>query len=245
MSQKPFAWTFRRKRYVEEYVKDFHQTAAAIRAGYSSRGASVTASRLMKEPEVQAAIAQRLDELSLSREEVLIRLAAHARGDLGKFLKVGEIWVAHPLESHEPVLDEAGEWLTTTRCDSRGREYTVYRVRVVVVDTAKLLDPQHSHLVKRFSDSPKSGLSIELYDAQSALVQLGKGHRLFSDESRNLNVDLSTLSDEQLERLSNGEDLLVVLNTASQGGTGDTAPEGDGTEPVDAVAGPTDGSLPQ
>lgn len=44
--------------------------------------------------------------------------------------------------------------------------------------------PEHLHLLKRFKITPTeygAGYEIELYDAQAALVHLGKMHKLFAD----------------------------------------------------------------
>ena len=65
----------KRLRFAEEYVLDANATAAAIRAGYSARSAHVTACRMLKEPVVQAAVAERqgeiAEELEISREKVM------------------------------------------------------------------------------------------------------------------------------------------------------------------------------
>ncbi len=44
----------KKKKFVDEYIKDFNGTAAAIRAGYSENGAAQQASRLLREPKVIA-----------------------------------------------------------------------------------------------------------------------------------------------------------------------------------------------
>lgn len=44
-------------------------------------------------------------------------------------------------------------------------------------------------------------------------------------EATNFNIDFSKLSDEQLERIAGGEDIRVVISTASESGDGET-PEG-------------------
>ena len=65
----------KRLRFAEEYVLDANATAAAIRAGYSARSAHVTACRMLKEPVVQAAVAERqalvAEELEVTRQEVM------------------------------------------------------------------------------------------------------------------------------------------------------------------------------
>ena len=65
----------KRLRFADEYVLDGNATAAAIRAGYSARSAHVTACRMLKDRVVQAAVAERQDEiaeeLEISREKVM------------------------------------------------------------------------------------------------------------------------------------------------------------------------------
>ena len=47
----------RQTRFVQEYAKDFNGAQAAIRAGYSERGARVTASKLLTHPNISTEIA--------------------------------------------------------------------------------------------------------------------------------------------------------------------------------------------
>lgn len=54
----------RQKKFAEEMLKDWNQTKAAIRAGYSANSAHVTASRLMKDAKVLAHIARLRDALA-------------------------------------------------------------------------------------------------------------------------------------------------------------------------------------
>lgn len=44
----------KQKRFVREWLVDMNGTRAAVRAGYSEKSAANTASRLMKDPDVQA-----------------------------------------------------------------------------------------------------------------------------------------------------------------------------------------------
>jgi phage terminase small subunit len=71
--------TPKQKRFVREYLTDFNATQAAIRAGYSPKGASVQGARLLANAKVQAEV-ERLskckdDELGLSDERILHKLA--------------------------------------------------------------------------------------------------------------------------------------------------------------------------
>lgn len=52
----------KRIKFVQEYLKDFDGTAAAIRAGYSEHSARFLASRLLANKDVKAEIDQRIKE---------------------------------------------------------------------------------------------------------------------------------------------------------------------------------------
>lgn len=70
--------TARQARFVDEYLLDANGTQAAIRAGYSTSGARVTAHRLLTHDAVSQAIEarQRMDSarLRVEREDVLAAL---------------------------------------------------------------------------------------------------------------------------------------------------------------------------
>lgn len=50
------ALTVRQKAFVQEYLVDLNATQAAIRAGYSSKAARVTAAQLLANPNIQKAV---------------------------------------------------------------------------------------------------------------------------------------------------------------------------------------------
>lgn len=67
------------------------------------------------------------------------------------------------------------------------------------------------HLIKKLTPT-KYGTSIELHDAAAMLIKLGEHHGLFKKSDDILKyIDLSKLTDDQLDRLANGEDPLRVL----------------------------------
>lgn len=69
------ALTKKKKTFVEEYLKDYNGTAAAIRAGYSEKSAAQQASRLLREPEVLAyrdeLITAEVKAIGVSKESLL------------------------------------------------------------------------------------------------------------------------------------------------------------------------------
>lgn len=77
--------TPKRERFVEEYLIDTNGAKAAIRAGYSPKTAKEQAMKLMKVPEVQQAIAKRLEALSSAKiadvQEIMEYLTTVMRGE--------------------------------------------------------------------------------------------------------------------------------------------------------------------
>ncbi len=59
----------RHERFCQEYLRDLIGTQAAIRAGYSTKGASVIASNLLRNSKIQSRVAQ-LKDLQAKRLEV-------------------------------------------------------------------------------------------------------------------------------------------------------------------------------
>ena len=83
----------KQRRFVEEYLVDLNATGAARRAGYGVRSAAGTASRLMANPDVAAAIAQaqaaRAERTRVTADRVITELAKVAFGDPRRLLSWG------------------------------------------------------------------------------------------------------------------------------------------------------------
>ncbi|MCF2517139.1 terminase small subunit [Dyadobacter sp. CY351] len=77
-------------RFIEEYTLDFNATAAAIRAGYSEKSARAIGCENLTKPDIKEAIKKRIDELKMSADEALLRLAEFARADFTPFLIIDE-----------------------------------------------------------------------------------------------------------------------------------------------------------
>lgn len=99
--------------------------------------------------------------LLLAAPRAAERLIEHLDGDVGVFFRVVERWTDSPLPSQEIIQEEV-------RDDKDGKPVRFYLVRQTVVNLDRLLDPQFSRRVKKFTDSPRSGISLELHDSQRA-----------------------------------------------------------------------------
>lgn len=204
--------TAKRRMFVENFfLCGFNQTEAARRTGY--KHPEVMGCRLMKVQAVRDAIEARIAETQMSANEVLYRISEIARGDIGVFFKEHRGWTREPLPTQELTGQER------TEKDSHGTETTWYEYRQIVLDLKKLRDPRYSHLVKKFMDSPKNGITLELYPADAALRDLAKHHRLFSDPWT-LSINVRDLTDEQIARLADGEDPAKVLTNPASAPSG-------------------------
>jgi phage terminase small subunit len=87
---------------------------------------------------------------------------------------------------------------------------------------ADLEDKLNSHVVKRITVQARrhkdgtitAKTTIELHDAQGALEKLARHLGLYPSErsqNTNLEIDMTELSDEQLRRIADGDDPLVVI----------------------------------
>lgn len=85
--------TFKQRAFVDEYVKDFNGTQAAIRAGYSEKTARFIASENLTKPNIKEEIDKLIQSRIMSRDEALARQAAIARFDISPYLvKYGRLW---------------------------------------------------------------------------------------------------------------------------------------------------------
>lgn len=78
--------TVNQKRFIEEYCKDFNATQAAIRSGYSEKTAKEQGYENLTKPHIYEKIKERLDQLSLSAEELTKKTADIARGNLADYM---------------------------------------------------------------------------------------------------------------------------------------------------------------
>lgn len=129
-----------------------------------------------KEAAIQAAEAAWKKKI-MGPSETLARLSDHGRNDMREFFKIGERWSENPAPTEEII----GEEVRTVIRNEEEIDITFYRVRKIVFDVDALLDPQKSHRVKKFVDSPRSGLGVELYNADDAVELMAKHHKLLTD----------------------------------------------------------------
>lgn len=85
MTEEKKELTRKQRLFVDYYLQSFNATDAARKAGYSEKTAYSIGWELLRKPEIKDEIATRLEEVHMSADEALKRLADMARGDLGEF----------------------------------------------------------------------------------------------------------------------------------------------------------------
>jgi phage terminase small subunit len=151
--------TNKQKAFVAEYLRDFNGSRAARAVGYSERSSRVTASRMLTNANIAQAIADEITERSMGANETLLRLAEHARGDMGDFLDIGSM-------GYSIDLDKA-----------KGLGLTHLLKKVKLRTTTNITTSATGASTK----TETHDMEIELYSAQNALIKLAEKHGLLID----------------------------------------------------------------
>lgn len=203
----------RQRDFVLEYLHDFHQRNAAIRAGYSEKTADVQASQLLRNLKIRTAVDLGFQLAAMPAPEVVARLSEEARGSMADFLRVDEEEITLTWSLLNVPTGEDGEIdLVGTTMRLAGQANVQPTDRILHTATIKravarldLLEAGRRGklgLIKKYTIDDKGKESIELYSAHDARVKLGELYKLFG--AKNINVNLTPeqaaqLTDEELD----------------------------------------------
>ena len=203
----------RRERFCVEYIKDYIGTRAAIRAGYSEKGASVEASRLLR----NASVLRRVKELERAalqeagyspeslRSFIIRQMIAQASVDASDITEV----VYMDNEKRTAALVEMAE-------GNGGQYFLDFGDPVVYIKPTSEFTPEERAAVKGVKQTrTKEGVTIEvqMYDKQAALKALADIAGLTKQplegadggEPVTLNVIFGDRKTEQSEALADGD----------------------------------------
>lgn len=207
-----------RRKLVREYLRDLNGTQAAIRAGYAAASAASQASEILRSPKVAAAVDAGLDLQAMPTSEVLARLSAQARGDMGDFLRVDEedVTLTWSLITAPVVKNDDGEIEVDTgglvmrlatqdvvRSTDRILHTATVKRAVARLDLLAAGAAGKLGLIKKYSLDDDGKVSIEMYDAQKALELLGKHRGLFVDRKEITGKDGGALAVELFSKALN------------------------------------------
>lgn len=177
------ALTSKQEAFINEYLKCRNAAEAARRAGYSIDTARSIGHENLTKPDILAEIQRRTKENAMEADEVLSRLADHARGSMEDFVKVND--------KGQPLFDfvaaqEANKLHLIKKLKTKTRLINIGKP-----------DEEESNTKESDTESLVTEVIVEfeLYDGQAALVHLGKHHGLFSDK---------------LDVTSNGEQIAAI-----------------------------------
>jgi phage terminase small subunit len=208
--------TNKERAFIEHYLQCWNASDAARRAGYSSKTAGSIGHENLKKPEISSEIKRRLEELQAGADEVVTRLTSHARGSMKDFVVVN---------------DDGTATIDLVKAQSLNQLHLIKKLKV----TRRQLKDGESEAVTEF----------ELYDAQGALVTLGRAHGLFVDKSEitGKNGGPIEIGDDQLTDEQRAARIAALFDAARTRRAGPAS--GDGQTPVEAAAGSADDGVSQ
>lgn len=205
----------RARRFVDEYPKDFNGTRAAIRSGYRVDTAGATACRLLKTPDILAALTER-SRSRVEKHDVTVTRIVQELAKIG-FANMMDYVTIDPLTG-DPTVDLSGM--------TRDQAAAVLEVTIDFYVEGKGDDAQR---VKR--------TRLKLADKRAALVDLGKHLGMFKEAQLPGVIVPAQLFDlSQLEKMDERQSQLLrelLAHRAGQpgGGSPGARPGGSGEEP--------------
>ena len=149
------------KKFINEYLKRWNATEAYMAAYPKANRASagVLGSSLLANSDIRAAIDERMMEMAMGTDEILVRLAEYARGSYRPFVKVEKGSVYFDLTNPEAIKNL----------------HLIRKITKVRVKTARQAETKD----KTAKPTKEQWYEVELHDPIRALELLGKAHKLF------------------------------------------------------------------
>ena len=157
--------TNKQRVFVNEYLRDFNATQAALRSGYSPKTARIIASQNLSKLYIAEEIKRLIDEKIMGSDEALTRLSDIARGDIADLMDITTMGYTFRLVEE----NENGE-------------------RIINPHTKliKKIKQKVTTIMPRNKDGEEREIvenELELYSAHDALRDIGKTRGLFIDRS--------------------------------------------------------------
>ena len=164
----------REARFAAEYLRDFNATQAARRAGYPTNSAHVSGCNLLKKPNVAMVIerskAERMQRLKMDGDEVLLRAAAIARGNLQSIVTWDRNGVVQPRVASDQ-LTELEAYGIAEVAEIPGKNGNTFKI--------KMRDPQAAlQILGRYANLPgfaPPGVAIHMPKGPAGVLLDGEG----------------------------------------------------------------------
>lgn len=162
----------KQKRFAEEYLKDLNATKAAVRAGYSEKGAGTQGRRLMSTPAVrelvESLMAKRSERTAITADRVLEEIAVIAFSDLRHYAK-GD--VNDPVLLRDGVPDAAMRAVSSVKKKVlRGASEDSDDLELVEVEIKLWDKPKALHLAMRHLGILNDKLEVDVHGEFEKLI---------------------------------------------------------------------------
>jgi hypothetical protein len=174
----------KQEAFIEAYLRCWNATEAGRSAGYSEKSIRAIVSKLLTKANIQARIQERLAEMKMSADEVLVLLVEQARASIKPFIKItteGFVYFnfSQPGALEKMHLIKKIKSKRSRRIEGRGDAAEVWEDEVV---------------------------EVELVDSQTALDKLGRHYKLFTDDTPPVDVHFTIEGLKEALNKAYGED---------------------------------------
>lgn len=171
----------KQKTFINAYLETFNATEAARQAHYKGDDATLASVgwENLRKPEISKAIEERLAAHAMSADEVLKRLAEQARGTMGDFVRFDDAGnTVFDLQAAAML----GKMSLVKKLKTKTRTYTTPTINVRPTEFEDEDAEEEGRVEIEDMQVTEVSIEFELYDAQAALVHIGKHHKLFVDK---------------------------------------------------------------
>ena len=183
-----YGLTPRQRVFVDEWLtgehtgKRFNGRAAYEYAGYSipESNPSANASKLLRHPKVRAYIKKRMDDMTMSAEEVLMRFTELARGEFGEILTKnahGRLTI-----DHDKVLEKK-HLVKSFKIDSNGHEQIEFHDSMAALQqVTRILGMYKDELLLGGVGGGPAKMVVEFVDPEGEAMDLGPTNESVEEE---------------------------------------------------------------
>lgn len=180
----------RQRTFINEYLKSFNATQAAIAAGYSEKTAYSIGSENLKKPEIAAELERIYRESTMSADEVLFHLTQIARGDFSDLTdRFGDLDMEKAIElGKSNLIKKVKRKTIVTANDESGDGSDILESEIEAYDRLKALE-----LLAKYHDLINKSTIKMVDEAYQEIFKLWRTGRVSEEDIRAyLDDDLAT-----------------------------------------------------
>lgn len=175
--------SLKKKRFINEYLKDLNATQAAMRSGYSEKTAKSQGQRLLTNVDIQREIQKRMKDrekrTEVTQDMVIKELASIAFSDLADYIEIVEDTGAIRAKSFNEMAEGKSRALQSIKEDrvikedAKGEQITVYdKINFKLYDKVRALELLGKHLgmfVEKIEHSGSIKTTLSISDLKQSI----------------------------------------------------------------------------